>query len=113
MIRNIKGELNEELISKLKKYFKWTAFCVGENVVSVTPSGGVHWTGKRRLFPAVMFEVVRKNTYFVVHLNQYPNGIIFHVHIFSSQIDKLTKEQINEVIDSLYKEVNDLVSSEG
>jgi len=40
-----------------------------------------------------------------------PNDIIFHMHIFLSQIDKLISEQIKEVVDSLYEEVDDLISS--
>ena len=112
MMLPIRGELDEITVAQLKSHFKWTSFCVGENVVHVTPSGGVHWSGKAEIYPAVMFEVTRKNTYFIVHLNQYPNGVIFHLHVFIPQIGKIDDAQKEAVAQSLYTEVQKIISKE-
>lgn len=112
MMPPIRGELDDIAIAELKSYFKWTSFCVGENVVHVTPSGGVHWSGKAQIYPSVMFEVTRKNTYFIVHLNQYTQGVIFHLHVFLPQLNKISNEQKEEVAKTLYDEVQKIISKE-
>ena len=112
-IKNIK--LDSKTIEKIKNHFNWSSFCIGKNKVSITKTGGVHYSGKQTLTNSISFEVTRSNTYIMVSLFQYPGGVIFHAHIYYPQISKLNPDSIvklyNEVKDLLEQNKNNIVEN--
>ena len=103
-------KLTSDIINKVKSHFKWSSFTVGESVVSVTPSGGVHYTGSRTLYPSISFEIIRK-VYIMVSLFEYPKGIIIHFHIYYPQIKNLSESELQVVTTKLYSEIKNLLTN--
>lgn len=109
----IKGaKLTPSIVKNIKNYFKWSAFTVGKTKMNITPTGGVHSSGKLTMTEAVMFEIIRFGTYIVVALYEYPGGVIFHSHISWVSIDKKNINDWKVVIEKVYNEVKTILLKE-
>ena len=96
------GKLTTTKIKKLREVFgkNLTAIAVGKTWVSVTKTGGVHYTGKRVEKRALFFEVAKGGKYMVVAIYEYPKGLI--VHFFNPTNQKsFSEEEKNEVFRQL------------
>lgn len=104
-IKDVK--LDKSTISKVKSYFKWSMFLEGTAIISLTPSGGIHYTGTRKESPCISWEVTRGGTYYMCTLIEYPHGVIFHLHVYLTQISK--SSPIDPKTIKLYSEVKNLL----
>ena len=99
-------ELTPRTIAKLKSHFSWSAFSEGETITSVTPSGGIHYSGMRTKTKCVIFEIKRGGIYVMVSLFAYPKGVILHTHIFYQDIGK---KDLKPIVQNIYNEVKNLL----
>jgi len=102
------AKLTPSVISKLKSYFKVTMFSEGEATISVSKTGGVHYTGVRQSTKCVNFEVMRNHVYFMVTLIEYPKGVIIHIHVFLPHLSKMSGESDPRAV-KLYSEVKNIL----
>lgn len=106
-IKNV--SLSHENISKLRNYFKWSGFTEGETITHVTPSGGIHYTGKQTTTKSVFFEIKRKTTYVGILLYEYPKGVIFHVYFPFPKVLELSKNEMNLIIEPIYQKITEML----
>ena len=108
---SIKGaKIDKNLAKKLQNYFKsWSMIAVGKTRTHITPAGGIHYTGKETMTNSISFEVKRGGGYVMVSLFEYPKGLVFHAHIYFSDMDRKTKDGWEKVLKSLYEEVKKLL----
>jgi len=104
------GKLTNDTLDLIKKAFgnRLTAIASGITWVSVTPSGGVHYTGKRTEMKCIFFELKVSRGYVVVALYEYPKGVIVHFFDPDSQIgvSPATKQSILKVITEIVTQQN-------
>ena len=103
-------KLNSETIKRLRDYFSgWSIFTAGKTKISITPSGGVHYTGSTIITNAVSFEIRRGNAYIMITLLEYPKGVIVHMHIFYPDINKYSSNIWDKIISKVYEEVKNVL----
>lgn len=100
-------KLDKKIISKIKSHFRWSMFFVGESITSLTPSGGIHYSGKSTKTPAIAWEVRRGGRYWMCELFQYPKGLILHMHVFLPDAQGISPMDVTAV--KLYSEVKNIL----
>ncbi|MFW6242587.1 MAG: hypothetical protein ACOC2W_00345 [bacterium] len=99
-IKDVK--LSRKVIKQLKNKYKWSSFTMGRAKMTVTPSGGIHSSGKEKETQAISFEIKRGNGYIMISLFEYPKGVTFHGHISINDMDKKNKSSWFDVLEKEY-----------
>ncbi len=106
-IKDVK--LTSKVIRQLKAKYKWASFTTGKAKMTVTPSGGIHSSGKLVYTQAVSFEIKRGQGYIMISLFEYPKGIVFHAHISINDMDKKNRSSWFDVVEPVYNEIKDIL----
>lgn len=107
---SIKGaKLTNKNIKILSKEFNWSMFTVGKTKTSITPSGGIHFSGKLTITEAVSMEIRKGGVYIIISLFEYPKGVVFHSHIYFPHIDKKSKSDFSKIIQEIYVQVSKIL----
>ena len=107
-IKNAK--LDEKHIQRIKDSFKWSGFTEGVTYTHVTPSGGIHYTGKLVKTKAVFFELKKKNSYIGILLYEYPKGVVFHVYFPYPKVLDMSKTEMDFMIEPIYQKIIELLT---
>ena len=104
--------LNRSTINKLKNYFNnKISYLEGESIISVTPVGGIHYTGHRITTNSVAFEILRKNSKLIILLIQYPKGVLFHAYIYYPDVDKYSGSDWKYILDKIYTDISEILTN--
>lgn len=106
-IKDVK--LTRKTIRNLKSKYKWSSFTMGRAKMSVTPSGGIHSSGKTKETQAISFEIRRGGGYIMISLFEYPKGVTFHAHISINDMDKKNQSSWTNVVEDVYDEVKKIL----
>lgn len=113
--KSISGvKITRSVVKELKKEFKnWSMFSAGKTKTNVTPSGGIHYSGKQIETNCISFEIRRGNAYVMISLFEYPKGVVFHTHIFLPDIEKRNKDGWITVLTPVYEKVKEILEKSG
>lgn len=110
-IKNVK--LTRKVVDKLKRKYKWSVFTIGRAKMSVTPSGGIHSSGKQVDSKSIFFEVKRKSTYVGICLIEYPNGVVFHSYVSINDMDGQSSSKLTDsIVKPIYEEITEILKGE-
>jgi len=99
------AKLNEEKAKRIQKEIKYTAIGWGHTFVHVTPSGGVHYTGKETKTNALFIELAAsQGQYVLVALFEYPKGVIMHIYETKEGIRSRVQHILTKIINILETE---------
>ena len=100
------AKITPKSAKKIKDTFKnWSMFSVGKTRTHITPSGGIHFSGKLTETTALTFEIKRGGGYIMISLFEYPKGVVFHAHVYYSDLERKSKQEWGKVIEQIYNEV--------
>ncbi|MCF7927052.1 MAG: hypothetical protein K9L74_05705 [Candidatus Izimaplasma sp.] len=106
-IKNVK--LTRKVIKQLKNKYKWSSFTMGRAKMTVTPSGGIHSSGKTKETQAISFEIKKGTGYIMISLFEYPKGVTFHAHVSINDMDKKNKSSWFDVVEPVYNEIKEIL----
>lgn len=96
------GRLNNTTIKRLSKHFKWSSFSIGQTKTNVTPSGGIHYTGKEMKTTSVSMEIKRRGMYYTFNIFSYPKGVIVHPFVpFPVEHSKISVSDIDQIVEEI------------
>jgi len=110
---SIKGAvLDKNTVRRIQKlYPSWSMFSVGKTKTRITPSGGIHFSGKETNTNCLSFEIKRGGGYIMISLFEYPKGLVFHAHIYYTDLDKRSKDGWNKVLQPIYEEIKNILET--
>lgn len=95
-IRNFK--IDNTKFRKIVSELKVSSYMSGYSIISVTKSGGVHFSGKKTKMLAYCIEIPISRTYVVMLFYVYPKGTIIHLFEPFNNNNKINLDVLEERI---------------
>jgi len=94
--------LTKKKAEEIQQRIEYTSIGWGHTFVHVTPSGGVHYTGKATKTNALFIELpAGRGQYILVVLYEYPKGVIMHIYETKPNVHTRAQHAITEIINIL------------